>query len=61
LFHRSKRKKSTDWSLYRSILWEDDQKPVKARDFDENFDAGADILGDVDWRRRVGVCCSAVG
>jgi hypothetical protein len=24
-------------------------RPTKARDFDEKFDAGADVSGDVDW------------
>jgi hypothetical protein len=24
---------------------------MKARDFDQKFDAGADISGDVDWKR----------
>jgi hypothetical protein len=24
---------------------------VKARDFDEKFDAGADVSSDVDWKR----------
>ena len=25
---------------------------MKARGFDEKFDAGADISGDVDWKKR---------